>query len=162
MTTISNAMRYGVAALAMSALIAGPVAAQDRQSGYWKSVQPGSYWSTGDFPKDFSLQIDLKFEGDKVIYHSVNDTDKTKVGVLDFTAPLDGSVHPIAGQSRYNQVAVKRTGPDDLAIFQLKDGDVIVASFYTFAKDGKTFVRRGVGKSAEGKSKAYEEVFVKR
>ena len=159
MTTVTTALR---GALALSLLMAAPAVAQDRMGGSWKSVQAGSYWSTGDFPKDFSLQIDMRFEGDKVVYHSVNDTDKAKVGVLDFTAPLDGSVHPIAGQARYNQVSVKRTGPDDLAIIQLKDGDVIVASFYTFARDGKSFVRRGVGKSPEGKSKAYEETFVKK
>lgn len=159
---MTTTTRWGLAALAVSALIAFPAAAQERHAGSWKSIQEGSTWSTGDFPKDFSLQIDMTFEAGKVIYHSVNDTDKAKVGVLDFTAPMDGKVHPIAGQTRYNQVTVRWTGPDDLEIVQLKDGDVIVASFYTFAPDGKTFVRRGVGKSVEGKSKAYQEVFVKR
>lgn len=151
-----------VAALALSPWLPGIAAAQQQHSGSWKSVQEGSYWSTGDFPKTFSLQIDMAFSANELKYHSVNDSDPAKVGVLDFVSPTDGQVRPIEGQTRYNQVSVKWTGPDDLEILQLKDGDVIVASFYTFSRDGKSFVRRGVGKSPEGKSKAYQEYFVKR
>lgn len=159
--TMPMTRRLGLGLLAASMLMAGPAAARDPQAGSWQSVRDGSYWSTGDFPASFSLRIDLMFEGGKLIYHSVNDSDKAKVGVLDFTVPTDGSVHPIAGQARYNQVSVNRISDSELHVLQLKDGDVIVASFYTFAPDGKSFVRNGVGKSPEGKSKAYREVFAK-
>ena len=131
-------------------------------SGVWVYVAKGSYWSTNDLPQDFSLTIDMKFSADKLVYSSVNDTDKSKIGRLAFVAPLDGSVVPIENQSRYNQVSVRRSGADELEIVQYKDGDVIVGSFYTFRPDGKTLVRRGVGKSPEGKSKAYQEYFVRK
>lgn len=153
-------MRALIATLVL--LVSVSAHAEADMSGVWAYVAKGSTWSTNDLPDNFSLTIDMKFSKDKVTYSSVNDTDKAKVGRLDFVAPLDGSVVPIANQARYNQVSVKRTGANDLEIIQYKDGDVIVASFYTFLPDGKTFVRRGVGKSPEGKSKAYQEYFVRK
>lgn len=143
-------------------MTAGPAAAETDFSGVWVYVAKGSYWSSNDLPKEFSLTIDMKFARERLTYSSVNDTDKSKIGRLDFVAPLDGTVVPIGNQSRYNQVSVKRTGANELEIIQYQDGDVIVGSFYTFLPDGKTFVRRGVGKSPEGKSKAYQEYFVRK
>jgi hypothetical protein len=43
----------------------------------------------------------------------------------------------------------------------MKDGDVIVGEFWTFRPDGKTLVRRGVGKSPQGTSRAYQETFIR-
>jgi hypothetical protein len=43
----------------------------------------------------------------------------------------------------------------------MKDGDVLVASYWAFDRDGKGFVRRGVGKDASGKSHEYEEFYTK-
>ena len=153
-------MARALTILALAILICGPAAAAEADhSGVWRYVAAGSHWSTGDLPKEFSLQIEMNFARAKLTYVSVNDTDRNKIGRLEFVAPLDGTVVPIENQARYNQVSVKRTGPNELEILQLKDGDVIVGSFYTFSPDGKTFVRRGVGKSPEGKSKAYQETF---
>lgn len=143
-------------------MTAGPAVAETDFSGVWVYAAKGSYWSSNDLPRQFSLTIDMKFSRDKLTYSSVNDTDKSKIGRLDFVAPLDGAVVPIENQPRYNQVSVKRTGANELEILQYKDGDVIVGSFYTFFPDGKTFVRRGVGKSPQGKSKAYQEYFVRK
>lgn len=128
-------------------------------SGAWHSIDDRSSWSDGKFPKGFSLTINLKFEGDKLIYHSVNDTNKSAPAVLDYVATLDGTVAPVLNNARFNQVSIKRLGPNELQLLELKDGDVIVGSFWTFLPDGKTVVRRGVGKSPEGKSKAFEEYF---
>jgi len=137
-------------------------AAEPDMSGVWVYTAKDSYWSTNDLPANFSLTIDMKFSADQVTYSSVNDSDKSKIGRLAFVAPVDGAVTPIANQARYNQVSVRRTGPGELEIIQYLNGDVIVASFYTFRDDGKTMVRRGVGKSPEGKSKAYQEYFIRR
>ena len=41
-------------------------------SGIYNSDAPKSSWSNGEFPKNFSLMIEVKFEGDKLVYHSVN------------------------------------------------------------------------------------------
>jgi len=153
--------RHFAFALLASALLAAPAAAQAKYDGAYHSIESRSSWSDGKFPKGFSLTIDIKFEGGKLIYHSVNDTNKNAPAKLDYTAPLDGTVAPIAGQARFNQVLVKQLSPTELEILELKDGDVIVGSFWTFLPDGKTFVRRGVGKSPEGASKAFEEYFAR-
>jgi hypothetical protein len=137
-------------------------AAEPDMSGVWVYTAKNSYWSTNDLPANFSLTIDMKLSADRIVYSSVNDSDKSKIGRLSFIAPVDGTVVPIEHQSRYNQVSVRRTGPGELEIVQYLNGDVIVASFYTFRDDGKTMVRRGVGKSPEGKSKAYQEYFVRK
>jgi len=150
--------RY-LALSALCALIAGPAAAQAAHSGAWHSVEAKSSWSDGKFPKGFSLEIDVTFSDNKVVYHSANDTDKAKVGGLDFTASLDGKVSPVENQTRFNQIAVRQLGPDQLEILEMKDGDVVVGSIWTFAKDGKSFFRWGVGKGPDGKSKAFNEYF---
>jgi hypothetical protein len=138
-----------------------PASAATNHSGSYHSVEAKSSWSDGQLPKGFSLTITVKFSGDKLTYHSANDTNKSKVVGLDFSAPLDGTPSPVANQSRYNQISVKKLGPDDLEILEMKDGDVIVGSFWSFAPDGKSFVRRGVGKDPAGKSKAFEEYFAR-
>jgi hypothetical protein len=44
---------------------------------------------------------------------------------------------------------------------KMKDDDVIVGEFWTFLRDRRTLVRRGVGKNATGKSRVFEEYFVR-
>jgi hypothetical protein len=147
----------------LSLLLASAASASEPDmNGAWVYTAKDSYWSTNDLPANFSLTIDMKLSADRIVYSSVNDSDKTKIGRLSFVAPLHGTVVPIEHQSRYNQVSVRRTGPGELEIVQYLNGDVIVASFYTFRDDGKTMVRRGVGKSPEGKSKAYQEYFLRK
>ena len=147
------------AAALVATMLSGAQALAADYSGAWHSIDDRSSWSDGKFPKGFSLTIDLKFEGDKVIYHSINDTNKNAPAVLEYIAPLDGTVAPVLNNARFNQVSIKRLSPNELQLLELKDGDVIVGSFWTFLPDGKTVVRRGVGKSPEGKSKAFEEYF---
>ncbi len=55
-----------------------------------------------------------------------------------------------------------QTGPNDLQILKMKDGDVIAGEFWTFSPDGKTAIRRGIGKNPDGKSHAYQEAFVRK
>ena len=153
--------RLSAVITALVATTALPVSAATDHSGSYHSVEAKSSWSDGQLPKGFSLTITVKFSGDKLTYHSANDTNKVKVVGLDFSTSLDGTPSPVANQSRYNQISVKRLGPDNLEILEMKDGDVIVGSFWTFSPDGKSFVRRGVGKNPAGKSKAFEEYFVR-
>lgn len=159
---VRNMRKHMILAVAAATLLATPAIAETKYSGSWHSIESRSSWSDGKLPKGFSLTIDLKFEDNKLIYHSVNDTDKNAPGSLDYTAPLDGTVAPIAGQARFNQVMVKKLNAAELEILELKDGDVIVGSFWHFLPDGKTFVRHGVGKSPKGASHAFEEYFERR
>jgi hypothetical protein len=128
-------------------------------NGKWHSVPDGTFWSNGELPAGFSLAIELTFGPNKLIYGSVNDTNKSKPMGLTYTATLDGAVLPLPGQARYNQVSVKQLSANEFQLLKSKDGDVIVAEFWTFYPDGKTLIRRGVGKSPEGVSKAFQETF---
>jgi hypothetical protein len=140
--------------------LALPVSAATDYSGSYHSVAEKSSTSNGGpLPKNFSLTIDVKFVGNKIVYHSVN--ANAPAADLDYTAPLDGSVVPLTGNARFNQIAVKKIAPNQLEILEMKDGDVLVAAYWTFDRDGKGFVRRGIGKAADGKSHEYEEFYAK-
>jgi hypothetical protein len=104
--------------------------------------------------------VELKFDDNKLVYHSVNNTDPAKPYISDHVTTLDGTITDFASQERFNQVSVKQTDPDNLQVLKMKDGDVIAGEFWTFSPDGKTAIRRGVGKAPDGKSHAYQEFFV--
>ena len=146
------------AALALSA---APALAAGPHDGAWQSVHEGSYWSDGKLAPNFKLTVWLTFAPNKLTYHSENTTDPAKPYISDHVTTLDGAPAPFPNQARFNQVSVRQTGPDDMAILKMKDGDVIAGEFWTFSADGKTAVRRGVAKSPEGISKAYEEHFMR-
>lgn len=150
-----------MAALTATALTASPLAAlaAGPHDGAWESVVAKSFWSDGKLPKDFKLTVNMKFSDNKLEYHSVNTTMPDKPYISDHVTTLDGVPTVFADQARFNQVAVLQTGPNDLQILKMKDGDVIAGEFWTFSPDGKMAIRRGVGKNPEGHSHAYQEVF---
>lgn len=150
-------MTLAAGAMLSLAVAAGAQAAP--HDGAWQSVHEGSYWSDGKLAPNFKLTVWLTFAPNKLTYHSENTTDPTKPSISDHVTTLDGVPALFPNQQRFNQVSVKQTGPDDIAILKMKDGDVIAGEFWTFSADGKTAIRRGVGKSPEGVSKAYEEHF---
>lgn len=153
--------RWLLASLMLLASL-GAAAADNPFNGTWKSVHEGSYWSDGKFPKNFSLTINLKFEGDKLVYYSQNDSDKTKPPrVLKFNAHYDNKPYPLTGSDRYNQVTLRRLRDNAFELLQLKDGDVIVGATWELLPDGR-LVRWGVAKSPEGVSKSYLEYFVRK
>lgn len=148
------------APLLLIAAAAPPSAAKHDHSGTWRSVESKSFWSNGEFPKGFSLTIQMTFSDNKLVYHAVNDTAKDKPPYInDFTATLDDQVGPLAGSARYNQIRIKPLGPDSYQVLEQKDGDVIVGQYWQFSADGKSLVRWGVGKAPDGKSKAFQEWF---
>jgi hypothetical protein len=150
--------RLGVV-LAFSVLALPASAATDFSGSYHSVAEKSSTSNGGPLPKNFSLTIDVKFVGDKIVYHSVN--ANAPAADLDYTAPLDGSVIPLTGNARFNQIAVKKIASNQLEILEMKDGDVLVAAYWIFDRDGKGFVRRGIGKGADGKSHEYQEFYVK-
>lgn len=144
--------------LVCSALASPAMAAIDF-SGTYHSDAPKSSWSNGKFPKNFSLTITVQFKDNKIVYQSAN--EHSPAANLNYTAPLDGSVIPMPGNARFNQISVKKIASNELEILEMKDGDVLVAAYWAFDRNGKGFVRRGVGKDADGKSHEYEEFYVK-
>jgi len=151
--------RHILGALALSVAIASPAAAKDRHDGKWHSNATKSYWSDGKFPKGFSLTIDMTFTPNKLVYHAVNDTMKDKLYINDFESTLDDTVGPLHENARFNEIRIKPLDADTFQVLEQKDGDVIVGQYWRFSKDGKSLVRWGVGKSPEGKSKAFLEWF---
>lgn len=156
---IRRTLTLGLAAAVLT-LSAVSAQAANKHDGAWQSVHEGSYWSDGKLDPNFKLTVNLTFGPNKLTYHSENTTNPAKPYISDHVTTLDGTPAPFPNQQRFNQVSVKQTGPNDIAILKMKDGDVIAGEFWTFSADGKTAVRRGVGKSPEGVSKAYEEHFV--
>jgi hypothetical protein len=136
-------------------------AADNRFTGKWKIDASKSSFSDGTFPKNMSIVIDLNFSTDELKYHSVNDTNKTKPTGTDYTAKLDWKPYPLANNVRYNQVAVRRLNEREFEVLELKDGDVIVGAIYELLPGGKRFVRRGIAKAPDGRSREYEEFFDK-
>lgn len=153
-------MRTIVTGLALSAaLVAGPAFAAQPFEGAWQEKHNDTPGITT--PANFKLIIWMKVEGDSLHYHSENTTQPDKPYISDHISKLDGTPAPFPDQVRFNQVSTLVTEPTELQILKMKDGDVIAGEFWTISKDGKTAVRRGVGKSPEGKSRAYQEHFVR-
>lgn len=152
-------MKVAILITLFTTLAASPALAKDH-SGTYHSVESKSFWSNGQFPKGFSLTIDMKFSPNKLEYHALNDTVKGKPPYKnDFVATLDDQVGPLADNARFNQIRIKTLGPDTYQVLEQKDGDVIVGQYWEFSKDGKSLVRWGVGKAPDGKSKAFQEWF---
>lgn len=147
--------RFGLVAVFV-ALMCDPASAAIH-SGSYHSVASKSAWSNGQDLSKFSLTIDVQFSGNKIVYHSVN--DNSPAADLDYTAPLDGTVVPMLNNKQFNQVSVKKIGPGQLEILEMKDGDVIVGSYWNFSANGKSFIRRGIGKDAAGRSHEFEEYY---
>ena len=140
------------------------MAADNPFTGKWKIDAPKSSWSDGKFPKNMSLEINMSFKGDELTYHSINDTNKEKQpSLVDYTAKMDWKPFDLAGTTgRYNKVAVRMLGKNEIEVLELKDEDVIVGAIYELLPGGKRFVRRGIAKGVDGKSHEYEEFFDKR
>lgn len=152
-------LRTIMAGLALSAALAAPAFAAQPFEGAWKEQHVDVKGITT--PANFKLTIWMKVEGDTLVYHSENTTQPDKPYISDHVSKLDGTVAPFPDQVRFNQISTLLTEPHELQILKMKDGDVIAGEFWTFSKDGKTAVRRGVSKSPEGKSRAYQEHFVR-
>ena len=80
---------------------------------------------------------------------------------IDFDAAADGTDHQIHGSTRYDTVRLRQLSPSEFELLELLNDDVIVAAYWRIDDHGTTLWRWGVGKSPAGRSKAYEEVFVK-
>jgi hypothetical protein len=145
-------LAFGLALTAAPAL-AHPI------DGAWKEQHNDTPGITT--PANFKLTIWMKVEGDTLHYHSENTTQADKPYISDHVSKLDGTVAPFPDQVRFNQISTLLTEPRELQVLKMKDGDVIAGEFWTFSADGKAAVRRGIGKNAEGKSRAYQEHFVK-
>ena len=147
-------------ALLTATLVAGPALAASPFDGAWKEVHhPTAKGITT--PAGFKLTIWMEVKGDELHYYSENTTRPEQPYISEHVTKLDGTVAPFPNQTRFNQVSTLVTEPRELQIMKMKDGDVIAGEFWSFSADGKTAVRRGIGKSAERGSYPYQEHFVR-
>ena len=162
----SNAKRfliYAILLLATLPALAAPAA--DPLSGTWKLDSAASSWSNGQSPKNVNLTMTLKITSDPVPaggifeYHFANVTDKAHPVAGAFTVPMDGKPHAIADNQRFNQISIRRIGPGQLEVLEMKDGDVILGAWWSLSPDGKQIIRRGVARTPDDHAHGYEEVF---
>lgn len=133
-----------------------------RESGTWRIDASRSSFSDGTFPPNMSLTIDMTLRDTRIVYSSVNDTNKDRPPMLtNWEASLDGMVGPLNESARFNQISVLRLNPMEYRVLKMKDGDVIVGEFWTFMADERTLLRRGVCKNMQGRSRAFEEYFLR-
>jgi|UPI000826B8DF hypothetical protein len=145
-----------------SLMLPALVLAKSPLDGVWRLDNVKSYWTDGNMPKGMSLTVKVDFDGNALDYYSVNDTNPAKKTTLRYHIPMDGKSHPLpehGPEDRYNAVSVSRMGPREFQFLKLKGDDVVVGEFWEYSADGKHLVRKGVGKSVEGKSKAFVEYF---
>lgn len=152
-------IRAIVTGLALSAAMAATSALAHPVDGAWKEQHKDVPGITT--PANFQLTIWMKVNGDQLEYHSENTTRPEAPYISDHVSKLDGTTTAFPNQERFNQVSTLLTEPHELQVLKMKDGDVIAGEFWTFSQDGKTAVRRGVSKNPEGKSRAYQEHFIK-
>jgi len=136
-------------------------AADSPHSGTWRIDPTRSSFSNQPFPPNMSLTLKMKFADGKIVYDSVNDTNREKPYVSHFETGLDGKPSPFREQARFDEVSVLQLNANEFRVLKTKAGDVVVGEFWTFLPDGRTLLRRGVGKNAEGRSRAFEEYFTR-
>jgi hypothetical protein len=147
---------------ALALVLSSPVVAADSaHSGTWRIDAKRSSFSNMPFPQNMSLTLKIRIADGRITYGSVNDTNRDKPYLSNFATALDGTPSAFAEQERFDQVAVLQLNPDEFRVLKTKAGDVIVGEYWTFMPDGKTLRRRGVGKNAEGRSRAFEEFFTR-
>ena len=149
------------------ALPAFAAAATDPLSGTWKLDSAASSWSNGQSPKNVNLTVTVKITADQVPaeetfeYHFANVTDKAHPIAATFTLPIDGKPHAIAENQRFNQMSIRRIGPGQLEVLEMKDGDVVLGAWWSLSPDGKQMFRRGVARTADNHAHGYEEIFIR-
>jgi hypothetical protein len=132
-----------------------------RLSGTWTIDPRRSRWSHGAFPGDaMRLVISFRFERGRLVYHSVNDTDRASPPRhFAFEAPLDGVARPFRHSARFNEISVRPIDDRGLEILKCQDGAVIVGEMWQMGACGRQLMRWGVGRAPGEPGKAYEEYF---
>jgi hypothetical protein len=162
----TNTKRFPIFAmfllLFLPALAAPP---SEPLSGTWKLDSEASSWSNGQSPRNVNLTITVKITADQVPqgetfeYHFANVTDKAHPVTGTFTVQIDGKPHAIAENQRFNQISIRRIGPGQLEVLEMRDGDVILGAWWSLSPDGKQLIRRGIARTPDNRAHGYEEIF---
>lgn len=133
-------------------------------SGTWRVVEARTWFSDGAPPKGFSLTLFLQFSGNKFVYRSVNDTDKSKPPQeFQFATTLDGAVQGVPDRKAgdFDQISFHEISSNDYRMLRWLKGDLVAVQFWVFSANNKEMVRRGATKTPTGPWHAYEEWFVR-
>ena len=153
-------MRALLAGVVLSTAFLATSALASPLDGAWQEKHPPASIKGVTTAEGFKLTIWMKVNGEELDYYSENTTQPATPYISTHVSKLDGTVAPFPNQTRFNQVTTLLTEPRELAIMKMKDGDVLAGEYWSFSVDGKSAVRRGVGKR-DGKSYPYQEHFVK-
>ncbi|NKF22276.1 hypothetical protein [Solimonas marina] len=148
------------ASLAASLAAASALAAPTASSGAFHEVH--AYWSNGELPKQFKLDITITVDGDTVSYRGVNSTDRTHPHVATWSGKADGQLRAFDG-GYFDHMALRAVAPDEYLIEKYREGVLVVGEFWRYVASRDEWVRHGVvaRAAADGTSKSYIERFAR-
>jgi len=128
-------------------------------AGKWVMDAARSSFSIGDVPK--TLELRILEERDGIRYQSASvTTDGAKHGA-NYWAKFDAKDYEMTGSPSYDHVSIKPQGARAWAISAKKGTEVITEAKYTVSADGKTLVREGTAKLADGQVNKFKETLDK-
>ncbi|HSY59836.1 MAG TPA: hypothetical protein VK795_09760 [Terriglobales bacterium] len=151
------------AALALSAVAAGPLMAQGNSFvGTWKLNLAKSKF--GSMPAPKSLNREVVAQGAGATYTSSGVAADGSAVNYSFTTNYDGKDQPVTGSGTpggADAIAIKRVSPNKAEATLKKGGKQIGTAVATVSKDGKTTTVTTTMKSADGKDVVATSVYDK-
>ena len=133
--------------------------AKDPFLGSWAMDPDKSIFTPGPAPMERYMTFEIS---DKGMTH-LTKTPSLFGGSsnITYTAKFDGKDYEMTGAPSYDHVSIKPQGAKTFVITTKKGADVITEAKYTVSADGKTLVREGAAKTADGQSNHFKEVLEK-
>jgi hypothetical protein len=128
-------------------------------AGKWVLNVAQSSFSVGDLPK--SLELRILEERDGIRYQSASVlVDGQKRGA-NYWAKFDAKDYDLTGSATYDHVSIKPQGARAWTVSHKKGTAVITETKYTVSADGKTMMREGTAKLADGQVNKFKETLDK-
>jgi len=140
--------RRMILALAVVAMPAVLLAADDNRVGTWKYNAAKSKFDPGPAYKSRNVKVEAAGEGIKVAVEGV--MADGKADAYSYTVNYDGKDYPITGSALADTIAYKKIDENTIEGTSKKGGQVVVSTTVVVAKDGKTMTVTTKGKSDKG------------
>jgi len=140
--------RRMILALAVVAMPAVLLAADDNRVGTWKYNAAKSKFDPGPAYKSRNVKVEAAGEGIKVAVEGV--MADGKADAYSYTVNYDGKDYPITGSAFADTIAYKKIDENTIEGTSKKGGQVVVSTTVVVAKDGKTMTVTTKGKSDKG------------
>ena len=140
--------RRMILALAVVAMPAVLLAADDNRVGTWKYNAAKSKFDPGPAYKSRNVKVEAAGEGIKVAVEGV--MADGKADAYSYTVNYDGKDYPITGSALADTIAYKKIDENTIEGTSKKGGQAVVSTTVVVAKDGKTMTVTTKGKSDKG------------